>query len=54
MSVDLDKLKKSAVQFLELSNRDKDSVVNTDLQKFNTIIKTIAKKKDLVVLVFEK
>ena len=54
MKPDLEKLKKQALQSVELSSRDKDSVVNADLQKMITAIKSVAKKKDLVVMVFER
>jgi hypothetical protein len=54
MKPDLEKLKKDAIQSVELSSRDKESVVNADLQKMTTTIKTLAKKKDLVVMVFER
>ena len=54
MKPDLEKLKTHAIQSVELSCRDKDSVVNADLQKMTTAIKSLAKKKDLVVMVFEK
>ena len=54
MKPDLEKLKKRAIQSVELSCRDKDSVVNADLHKMATTIKTLSRKKDLVVMVFEK
>ena len=54
MKPDLEKLKKDALQSLDLSSRDKDAVVNADLHKMTTTIKSLAKKKDLVVMVFEK
>lgn len=54
MKPDLEKFKNHAIKSVELSCRDKDSVVNADLQKMTTTIKTLAKKKDLIVLVFEK
>jgi len=54
MKTNLETLKKEALQTLELSPRTKESVVNSDLQKMTTTIKTLAKRKDLVVMVFEK
>ena len=54
MKPDLEKLKKEAIQSVDLSQRDKESVVNADLQKMTTTIKSLAKKKDLVVMVFEQ
>ena len=49
-----DSLRQHSMLNLDISSRDKDSVVATDLQKFTTQLKRIAKKKDLVVMVFEK
>lgn len=54
MRRDLDQLKKESLHHLELSSRDKDSVVATDLQKMNQTIKSLAKNKDLLVLVLER
>jgi len=54
MKTNLETLKKEALQTLELSSRNKDSAVNADLQKFTSTIKTLSKRKDLVVMVFEK
>ena len=54
MKTNLETLKKEALQTLELSPRTKESVVNADLQKMTTAIKTLSKRKDLVVMVFEK
>ena len=54
MKPDLERLKTHAIQILEMSPRTKDSAMNADLQKMTTTIKSLAKKKDLVVLVFEK
>jgi hypothetical protein len=54
MKTNLETLKKEALQTLELSPRTKESVVNSDLQKLTTTIKTLSKRKDLVVMVFEK
>ena len=53
MKKDWNQLKKESLHHLELSCRDKDSVVNSDLQKMNQTIKSLAKKKDLVILVLE-
>ena len=54
MKPDLEKLKTHALQSVQLSSRDKESVVNADLQKVTMTIKSLAKKKDLVVMVFER
>ena len=54
MKINPDQLKKESLHHLELSCRDKDSVVNSDLQKMNQTIKSLAKKKDLLVLVLER
>ena len=54
MKTNLETLKKEALETLELSPRTKESVVNPDLQKMTTAIKTLSKRKDLVVMVFEK
>jgi hypothetical protein len=54
MKPDLEKLKKDATHHLDVSKDTKESVVNSDLQKMTTTIKTLSKRKDLVVLVFEK
>jgi hypothetical protein len=54
MKTNLETLKKEAIQTLELSPRTKDAVVAGDLQKMTTTIKTLSKRKDLVVMVFEK
>lgn len=54
MKINPDQLKKESLHHLQLSCRDKDSVVAADLQKMNQTIKTLAKKKDLLVLVLER
>ena len=54
MKPDLDKLKKDAIHHLDVSKDTKESVVNSDLQKLTTTIKTLSKRKDLVVFVLEK
>jgi hypothetical protein len=54
MKTNLETLKKEALQTLELSPRTKESAVNADLQKLTSTIKTLSKRKDLVVMVFEK
>ena len=41
MKTNLETLKKEALQTLELSPRTKESVVNADLQKVTTAIKTL-------------
>ena len=54
MKMNLEQLKKESLHHLELSQRDKDSAVASDLQRLNQAIKSLARKKDLVVMVFEK
>jgi len=54
MKPDLDKLKKDAIHHLDVSKDTKESVVNSDLQNLTTAIKTLSKRKDLVVMVFER
>ena len=54
MKTDFEKLKRESLDYLELSAREKDSVVSTDVNKMCTTIKALAKKKDLVVMVFER
>lgn len=50
----IESLRKESVIDLELSPRTKDSVVAADLQKMTSTIKNLSKRKDLVVMVFEK
>jgi hypothetical protein len=54
MKLNQHQLKKESLHHLELSSRDKDSVVATDLHKMNQTIKSLAKKKDLLVLILER
>lgn len=54
MKTDLEKLKRESLDHLELSTREKDSVVSADVNKMCATIKALSKKKDLVVMVFEK
>ena len=54
MKINPDQLKKESLHHLELSCRDKDSVVNSDLQKMNQTIRSLVRRKDLIVLIIEK
>jgi hypothetical protein len=54
MKPDLEKLKKDAIHHLDVSKDTKEYVVNSDLQKLTITTKTLSRRKDLVVMVFEK
>jgi len=52
MKPDLEKLKKDATHHLDISKDTKESVTHSDLQKMTSTIKTLSRRKDLVVMVF--
>lgn len=50
---DIDRLKKDAVLSLELSANTKTNVTNAEIATFTQKLKTLASKKELIVIVTE-
>lgn len=53
MNQNLDQIKKKALIALELSPDTKNQVINSKIIQFQTELKRISSKKELIVLVFE-
>lgn len=53
MNQNLDQLKKKSLLILELSPDTKTQVVSSNLNKFQSDLKRIASRKEIIVLVLE-
>lgn len=54
MKRDIEKLKKDALEFVELSKSHKTSHISSELSKLNMNLKRYATNKDIVILVLER
>ena len=54
MKHDIEKLKKDALEALELGKSHKTSHISSELTKLSATLKQLANKKDIVILVLER
>jgi hypothetical protein len=54
MKHDIEKLKKDALECLELSKSHKNSHISAELIRFNATVKRYTTNKDIVILVLER